>query len=282
MPPDFVLPTDFQNPAADAALDAAAARPGEHRSRQSRLLRRRAAAARRDGRAGARGAARHRAGDDARRALSRRRCSSTPSCCRWTDEVVGGVRRAILAAVRRGRVPAADRLRQRGEPAARARRSAAARDCRARRARRRRVARGPPAAHREPGADRRQRRRRASRSPSRGVRSLAWWNPASIPARRRASRSTCACSSSPLLVALVTSVLFSLAPALRALRVDLTDSLKDGSQSDSSGGARQRFRNALVVVEMALAVVLLVGAGLMLRSLWALQRDRPRLRSATC
>jgi putative ABC transport system permease protein len=60
---------------------------------------------------------------------------------------------------------------------------------------------------------------------------------------------------------------------LRTLRVDLTDSLKDGGQSASAGGARQRFRNTLVVVEMALAVVLLVGAGLMLRSIWALQRE---------
>ena len=75
------------------------------------------------------------------------------------------------------------------------------------------------------------------------------------------------------LVALLTSIVFSLAPALRARRVDLTESLKDG-QTTSGGGARQRFRNALVVVEMALAVVLLVGAGLMLRSLWSLQQVR--------
>ena len=73
------------------------------------------------------------------------------------------------------------------------------------------------------------------------------------------------------IVAVITSVVFSLAPALRALRVDLTESLKDGAQGASSGGARQRFRSGLVVVEMALAVVLLVGAGLMLRSLWSLQ-----------
>ena len=83
-------------------------------------------------------------------------------------------------------------------------------------------------------------------------------------------------------VALVTSVLFSLAPAFRALRVDLNDSLKDGSQSASSGAGRQRFRSALVVVEMALAVVLLVGAGLMLRSLWALQRVRSASIRRTC
>ncbi len=42
--------------------------------------------------------------------------------------------------------------------------------------------------------------------------------------------------------------------------------MKDGGQNATTGGCRQRFRNALVVVEMALAVVLLVGAGLMLRS----------------
>jgi putative ABC transport system permease protein len=67
-------------------------------------------------------------------------------------------------------------------------------------------------------------------------------------------------------------VLFSLAPALRSLKVDLNDSLKDGGQGGSGGVGRQRFRNALVVVQMALAVLLLVGAGLMLRSLWSLQR----------
>jgi putative ABC transport system permease protein len=104
-----------------------------------------------------------------------------------------------------------------------------------------------------------------------GARFLAWWNPADIP-----RVSAVSVDSGVLLftaaVALVTSVIFGLAPALRALRVDLTDSLKDGAQGASSGGRRQQFRNALVVIEMALAVVLLVGAGLMLRSLWALQR----------
>ncbi|HEV3484364.1 MAG TPA: FtsX-like permease family protein, partial [Vicinamibacterales bacterium] len=73
-------------------------------------------------------------------------------------------------------------------------------------------------------------------------------------------------------LAILTNVLFSLAPALRAVRVDLTGGLKDGSQAVSTDACRQRFRNALVVAELALAVVLLVGAGLMLRSLWALQR----------
>jgi putative ABC transport system permease protein len=103
-----------------------------------------------------------------------------------------------------------------------------------------------------------------------GVRLLAWWNPASIP-RLAGVTVDLRVAVFTIAMALVTSVLFGLAPALRALRAGLVESLKDGSQSASSGSARQRFRNTLVVLEMALAVVLLVGAGLMLRSLWALQ-----------
>ena len=103
-----------------------------------------------------------------------------------------------------------------------------------------------------------------------GVRLLAWWNPASIP-RIAGVTVDLRVAVFTIAMALVTSVLFGLAPALRALRAGLVESLKDGSQSASSGSARQRFRNTLVVLEMALAVVLLVGAGLMLRSLWALQ-----------
>jgi predicted permease len=103
------------------------------------------------------------------------------------------------------------------------------------------------------------------------VRFVAWWNPASVP-RVAGVTVDLQVLLFTAIVALVTSVAFGLAPAARALRVDLTESLKDGSQGASSGGARQRFRNVLVVAEMALAVVLLVGAGLMLRSLWSLQR----------
>jgi putative ABC transport system permease protein len=104
-----------------------------------------------------------------------------------------------------------------------------------------------------------------------GVTFLAWWNPANIP-RVAGVTLDARVLLFTAVVAILTSVLFSLVPALRAMKTDLTDSLKDGGQSASTGGGRQRFRNALVVVEMALAVVLLVGAGLMLRSLWALQR----------
>ena len=104
-----------------------------------------------------------------------------------------------------------------------------------------------------------------------GVRVLAWWNPASIPRVAGVSLDARVLIFTAA-VALLTSVLFSLAPALRALGADLTDALKEGGQNASTGAGRQRFRGALVVVEMALAVALLVGAGLTLRSLWALQR----------
>jgi predicted permease len=74
-----------------------------------------------------------------------------------------------------------------------------------------------------------------------------------------------------LALAAVTLVLFSLMPALRTARVDLVDSLKDGSSNMSAGVGRQRMRGGLVVAEMALAVIMLTGAGLMIRSVWALQ-----------
>ena len=104
-----------------------------------------------------------------------------------------------------------------------------------------------------------------------GVRFVAWWNPAGIPRVSSVSLDARVLVFTAA-VALLTSFVFSLVPALRAIRSDLTDSLKDGGQSASSGGARRHFRDALVVVEMALAMVLLVGAGLMLQSVWALQR----------
>jgi putative ABC transport system permease protein len=73
-----------------------------------------------------------------------------------------------------------------------------------------------------------------------------------------------------LLLAVVTTLLFGLAPALRTLHVDLVESLRDGGQHATLGHRRQRLRGTLVVVEVALAVVLVIGAGLMIRTLAAL------------
>jgi predicted permease len=71
-------------------------------------------------------------------------------------------------------------------------------------------------------------------------------------------------------LAFLTTILFSLVPALRVARVDLVASLREGSTRTATG--REGFRSALVVAEMALAVVLVIGAGLMIRSLQALRR----------
>jgi predicted permease len=73
-----------------------------------------------------------------------------------------------------------------------------------------------------------------------------------------------------MLLAVVTTLLFGLVPALRTLHVNLVESLREGGQSATVGGRRQRIRGALVATEVALAVVLVIGAGLMIRSLAAL------------
>jgi putative ABC transport system permease protein len=77
------------------------------------------------------------------------------------------------------------------------------------------------------------------------------------------------------LVAVLTSVLFGLIPALHAAKPELTASLKEGGRSGTETLKRGRLRSALIVTEMALAMVLLVGAGLLLRSLLGLGRVDP-------
>jgi putative ABC transport system permease protein len=62
------------------------------------------------------------------------------------------------------------------------------------------------------------------------------------------------------------ALLFGIVPALQLSKPDLTQALKDGARGASAGGARQRLRSALVVAEVALAVVLLVGAALFIGS----------------
>jgi putative ABC transport system permease protein len=75
-----------------------------------------------------------------------------------------------------------------------------------------------------------------------------------------------------LLLAGVTTLLFGLAPALRTRRINLVESLREGGQQATLGGRRQQLRGALVMAEVALAVILVIGAGLMIRSLAALGR----------
>jgi putative ABC transport system permease protein len=77
-----------------------------------------------------------------------------------------------------------------------------------------------------------------------------------------------------VVICAVTSVLFGLVPALRAAGTDPQEHLKAGGRG-GSGGDRRRARNLLIMAEVALSVVLLVGAGLLIRSFLALQRVDP-------
>ncbi len=78
-----------------------------------------------------------------------------------------------------------------------------------------------------------------------------------------------------LLVSLVCSVLFGLAPAIRAARGNLEGTLREGGRGSMLGAGRDRLRGLLVSAEVALAIMLLAGAGLLIRSAILLQRVAP-------
>jgi putative ABC transport system permease protein len=76
-------------------------------------------------------------------------------------------------------------------------------------------------------------------------------------------------------LSMITGVVFGLVPALQATRFDIRESLNGEGRGSSASGRHRRMRAALVVGEIALALVLLVGAGLLLRSFSALTRVSP-------
>ena len=80
-------------------------------------------------------------------------------------------------------------------------------------------------------------------------------------------------------ISIVTGILFGVAPAWRAMKVDLNTSLKAGGRSGQSDGglsrARNRLRGLLVVSELAFSLMLLIGAGLLIRSFVRLQSVPP-------
>jgi putative ABC transport system permease protein len=78
-----------------------------------------------------------------------------------------------------------------------------------------------------------------------------------------------------LAVALFTGLLFGFAPALQSARLELTEALKESGKSADGGVRRHRTLNLLVIGEVALAVVLLIGAGLLLNSFVRLQQVSP-------
>src|SRR5712664_4182859 len=74
-----------------------------------------------------------------------------------------------------------------------------------------------------------------------------------------------------LCVAVLTAVVFGLAPALQVVRRDLNDPLRDSGKGTSGGATHGRLRNAVVVLEVAVSLTLLVAAGLLMRSFVALR-----------
>jgi putative ABC transport system permease protein len=111
-----------------------------------------------------------------------------------------------------------------------------------------------------------------------GVRGLLAVNPGNIP-RIGEDGSGVALDLSvlgfTLLLSLATGVLFGLAPAIHASRADLNMALKAAASRAGSGLGQAKARGALVVVEMALAIVLLAGAGLLIRTFSALHSVAP-------
>ncbi|MEY2549529.1 MAG: hypothetical protein QOD64_2111, partial [Verrucomicrobiota bacterium] len=82
-----------------------------------------------------------------------------------------------------------------------------------------------------------------------------------------------------LLVSLATGVIFGLVPAWQASHVDLNSSLKSGTRTGGGGENKGRVRNALIMAEVALALVLLISAGLLIQSFARLGRVQPGLRT---
>ncbi|HYE64226.1 MAG TPA: ABC transporter permease [Pyrinomonadaceae bacterium] len=78
-----------------------------------------------------------------------------------------------------------------------------------------------------------------------------------------------------LVVSILTGIIFGLAPALQASKLDLNSSLKEGGRGSMEGFGRQRMRGLLIISEVALALVLLIGAGLMIRSFQRMHQVDP-------
>jgi len=104
-----------------------------------------------------------------------------------------------------------------------------------------------------------------------GLNLLVAFSPANIP-RLENIRLDGRVLGFTLLVSVLTGLVFGLAPALQASNPELNETLKESGRSGGSGASGQRIRKLLVISEIALALVLLVGAGLMIRSFWQLQK----------
>jgi putative ABC transport system permease protein len=81
-----------------------------------------------------------------------------------------------------------------------------------------------------------------------------------------------------IVVSLLTGIIFGLIPALQSLKCNVNESLKEGGRGFQTGPRGRRTRATLVIVESALAFVLVIGAGLMIKSFWRLLEANPGFR----
>src|SRR5207247_4285119 len=78
-----------------------------------------------------------------------------------------------------------------------------------------------------------------------------------------------------LTLSMATGIVFGLAPALQTARIDVAEAINEGGRGRTTGARHHRLRRVLVVGEIALATMLLVGAGLLMKSLGRLQDVSP-------
>ena len=107
-----------------------------------------------------------------------------------------------------------------------------------------------------------------------GVRLISSFVPADIPRFSETGLDPTVLAFT-LAASVLTGLVFGLAPALSASKLDLNESLKEGGRSATGGRARNRVRSLLIVSEVALSLVLLVGAGLLIKSFLKLRNTDP-------
>ena len=107
-----------------------------------------------------------------------------------------------------------------------------------------------------------------------GVKALTAAAPPGVPRLEQASINPLVLTFTAL-VAVVCAIVFGLAPAVRAARTDVQSVLKEGGRGMSGAALKDRLRTAVIVGELALALVLLIGAALLVRSGMALERVSP-------
>ena len=103
-----------------------------------------------------------------------------------------------------------------------------------------------------------------------GIALIRAWNPGNLPLIDSV-RLDAGALGFMIFVSMLTGVLFGLAPALESARADLNSTIKEGGRASAASQARGRTRAALVICEIAVSLMLLVGAGLLLRSFANLQ-----------